>query len=483
VGKLKSYQFSDQLNILIPQMRFPTISDLLPGDEVKITVANSVVTHIELIKAQKQAAVSGTVMVVSTDKRIVTIQTTDQQLKAFSVSDSAQITISGNAAAQLSGIQVNDRVDLTVEEGVVTAIKVNDRNAQTIVTGTIAAIDTTNRIITLNTDSDGLKAFEVDSNAQFVINDSTTTILSNVKKDMKVEIQMVNNKVIYLEFKNTVEGTVESLDSNRRVITIDNGSASQTYILDSYVDVDIDRNSSANLSDVYRNNFVSIRIEDNVVTKINVRRIYNYEVIDVLASNNELRVRDSDNNKRYLSFDNIVKVIMPGIDHPDVEDFTAGDVIKATFMGTKLDIVEATEVNRGKVTSVDNFNNTVTIQLFDGTAKVYNFNVESEVVNGTQTNSQINALMNGDRVEIREKTDGGLEFSVMTKVSTKFQSYTNDGNKIYVAKDPISWRNYVISAKIYVHYGTSSLALRNLAKDDQIDLYLLDDIVYEIEKK
>lgn len=482
-GKLNTYQYSDQVIVKISQIRFPAISDLQAGDEVKLTVSAGTVTQVEMVQPQLQVTLSGKVIMVSTEARIITMQTDNGVLEALPVSDSVQITITGTAAAQLSNILVNDSVDLTVEKGIVTAIKVNDRNAETVVAGTIAAVDTTNRIITIDTDNDGLKAYEVNTNAQFLINDSTTTSISSVKKDMKVELQIVNNKVIYLELKNTVKGTVASLDQNRRLITVDNGSASQAYVLDSLVDVDIDRDSSANLSDINNNDVVSIRIEDNVVTKINVQKTYSYEITNVYTSDNELGVREDDGDKRYLSLINSVTVIVPGIDHPDAGDFTAGDVIKVTYLGTRLDKVEATEVNRGKVTSVNNFNNTVTIQQFDGTNKVYNFTDKCEVVNGTQKNSQITALINGDRVEIREKTDGGMTFSVMTKVSSKFQSYTDDGNKVYVSKDPITWQYYVVSAKIYVHYGTASLALRNLAKDDQIDLYLLNDVVYEIEKK
>lgn len=482
-GTLNTYEFSDQVIVKIAQLRFPTITDLQAGDEVKITVTANVVTEIELVEAQKQAMLSGKIMVVSTEKRIVTIQTADGALKAFPVSDSALITMADTTATQLSGIKVNDSVDLTVEKGIVTAIKVNDRSVETIITGTIAAVDTTNRIITLKTDTDGLKAYEVGGNAQFSINDSTTSVMSNIKKDMKVEIQLVDNKVIYLELKNTEIGTVVSLDKDRRLITVDNGSTSQSYVMDGGVDVDIDGDSGADLSDINKNDTVSIRIENNVVTKINVQRTYSYEVTDVFAGSNELRVRDDDGDKRYLSLSNHVTIIVPGVDHPDTEDFAVGDIVKATFLGTRLEKVEAAVVNRGKVISIDNYSNSVTVQLFDGTSKAFNFTAKCEVVNGSQKNYQINALMNGDRVEIKEKTDGGLTFSVMTKVSSKFQSYTDDGSKVYVANDPITWRNYVVSTKLYVHRGTESLAVRNLAKDDQIDLYLLNDVVYEIEKK
>lgn len=482
-GKLSTYQYSDQVIVKISQARFPTINDLQAGDEVKLTIMNGIVNQIDMVQVQQQATITGTIIVVSAEKRIITIQKSNGALEALQVSDTAPITISGNAAGQLSNILANDSVELTVEKGIVTAVKVNDRKAETVITGTIAAVDTTNRIITLETATDGLKAYEVSANAQISINDSTTTYLSNVKKDMKVELQIVDNKVIYLELKNTVEGTVVAVDQTRRLITVDNGSTSKAYVLDTGADVDIDGDSTADLSDINKNDFISIRIENNVVTKVNVRRIYNYEVIDVYTSNNELRVKDSSDEKRYLSLNNLVTVLVPGIDHPDVGDFAVGDVIKATFLGNRLDKVETVAVNRGKVTSVNTYNNTVTIQLFDTTSKVCNFTANSEVVNGSQVNSQISSLIVGDRVEVRENTKGGLTFSVMTRVSSKFQTYTDDGSKVYVAKDPISWQNYVVSAKVYIHYGTESLGLRTLVKDDQVDLYLLNNIVYEIEKK
>ncbi len=483
-GKFNTFQYSDQVIVKIPGQRFPAIKDLQVGDEVKYTATSAMLTEIELVQAQKQLTMSGVVVLISQEKRILTIQKDTGSLEAFAISDSVEILINGANNPLLSNVLVNDTVDLSIEEGKVKSVTVKDRNAESTLKGTVIAIDTNNRILTVKTVKDELKVYEVSQRAEFMINDRTSTALSEVKKDMKVEIQLVDNKVVYLETKNTVEGAVVSLEQSRHVITIKvNDLNSQSYILSNSVDVDIEGDSSADLNDINKNDYVELRIEDNVVTKINVQRSFTYQVINVYKSSNEIKVEEPDDDTRYLTISARVAVVVPGVTNPDIEDFAVGNVVKATFLGSKLSKLEVAPVNHSQVTSVNTYSNTVTVKSFEGTITTYTFGDRCEVLNGTQKSTQLSTLVVGDRVEVKEKADGGKTFSVMEKVVGKYQSYTTSDNKIYVSKDPITWRNYYVSSKVYVHSGTQSLSLSNLAKDNSVDVYVLNDIVYEIEKK
>jgi len=481
-GKFDSYQYSDQVTVKVPNQRFPGIKDIQPGDEVKIKVEAGAVTEIELVKASQQLILTGKVVLISPEKRILTVQKDDNSLEAFAIADNVEIKISGLNYPLLTNVLVNDRVELNIDQGKIITVTVIGRSVENTLKGTVAAVDTINRILTLKTEKDELKAYEVSTRAEFSINDQNSTSLSDIKKDMKVEIQLVDNKIIYLATKNTIEGSLVSLDQSRRLMTVKISNVDKTYIISSNVDVDIEGDSSPDLNDINKNDFLEMRVEDNVVTKINVERTYSYQVINIYKSSNELKVKKDDSEK-YLYLSNRVTLIVPGAASPDIDDFAVGNVVKATFLGNKLVKVEALPVTRGQITSVNVFSGTVTVQTFEGTTTTYTFNNKSEAVNGSQKNYQINALATGDRVEAREKADGGISFSIMKKITGKYQALTDDGNKIYIARDPITWSNYTLSSKIYIHSRNQQLTVRNLTKDEQIELYILDDIVYEIEKK
>lgn len=483
-GKVNAYQYSDQVTVKIPDQRFASIKDLLVGDEVKLKLSAGVITEIELVKAKQQLTLTGKIALISPEKRILTLQKDDNSLEAFTISDNVEIKVSGLNYPQLSNILVNDRVELSIEQGKVSAITVKDRSVENITKGTVIAVDTNNKILTLKTEKDELKAIEVSSRAEFLIDDRTSSYLSDVKKDMKVELQLVDNKIIYLENTNTIASTVVSLDQNRRLITLKvNNSDPKTYVLASAVDIDIEGDSSPDLNDINKNDYVEVRLEENIVAKINVQKTYVYQISDVLKASKELKVKDKDGNSKYLYTTSRVELIVAGKTSPGIDDFAVGNTVKATFLGHKLTKVEVLPAVLGRVTLINTQTNTIIFMPFEGSSTTYNFNSKSEVLNGSQKNYQLNALATGDRVEVREKEDGGFSFNIMKKITGKFQGLSDDGKRIHLNKDPFSLYSYDLASNVYIHSGNQLIIARNLAKDTQIDVYLLDDIVYEVEKK
>ncbi|MHB8170433.1 MAG: S-layer homology domain-containing protein [Thermincolia bacterium] len=483
-GKLNAYQYTDQIVVKITNQRFPGIKDLQPGDEVRVKVEAGVVTEIELVKAKQQMTITGKAMVISPEKRILAIQKNDNSLVAFTMADTIAIKVTGLNNPQLTDIMVNDQVEISVEQGKITAITVNNRTVESNTKGTVAAVDTTNRILTLKTESNELKAYEVNSRAEFIIDDRTSSSLSDVKKDMKVEIQLADNKIIYLETKNTTIGTVISVDQTRRLMTLKiSNTDSKTYVVSSNIDIDIEGDSRPELSDININDLVEVRLEDNIITKLNLRKTYFYQITNIYKGDKELKIKDKDNNSKYLNLTYRVALVVPGVSSPSIENFATEDMIKATFFGHKLIKVEVIPVKRGQVTSVNSYGGTVTLQSFDGTATTITFNNKSEIINGNQTYSSLNTLAIGDRVEAKEKEDGSITIKVMRKVSGKFQTITDDSKKIHIAINPVTWENKPLATKVYVHRGAQQLTVGNLYKDDQVTLYFLDDTVYEIEKQ
>lgn len=483
-GKIQAFQYSDQVVVKANSLRFPGVKDLQVGDEIKLKLESNVVTEIELVKAQQLINSTGKVLLISAEQKVLTLQKEDGTVGAYTVADNVQINITGLANATLGNVLVNDRLDLTVEQGKVTSITVKDRAVAASLRGTIAAVDTNNKIITIKTNTDELKAYEVNSRAEYYINDRSSSSLSDVKKDMKVAIQLADNKIIYLETKNSVDGTITSIDSARKTVTVTNTDGQQqTCIIASNVDVKIEGDSYPVLSDLSNGDIVELHVEDSVVTKINVQRDITYIVTGAYSSYKELKVVDKNNNSRYLTMNSRVKVAVPGKTTASFDEFMIGNVVKATFMGNSLTKVELLPSTQGKITAINTATSNITLQLPDGTSTTVTFTSNSEVQKGSEKLYQISKLTVGDRVDIKDKPDGGKTVTIMTKESGKFIYLSDEGKKLRFYVNPITSVDYTLATKVYVHNSAQTININILSRDDQIDIYLLDNIIYEVEKK
>lgn len=480
-GNFATYQFTDQTKVILGNERFPKITDLQIGDQVKVTVSSKILTVIELIKAKQELTILGKVIVNSTDKRILAIQK-DIGIETYPVADNVIISIQGLNYPLLSDILIDDEVELKVEEGKITYIYVKNRSYESFVKGTVTAVDSTNGVIVIKNDNNELKSFFVSSRAEFLINDKSYTSLSYVKRDMKVEIQLVNDEVIYLETKNTIEGTLVTLNENRRIITIkDNNGKSQTYFYSSDVDVDIEDVSSADVDDIGDNSYLEIRVEGDIVTEINVQTILNFEVVRVYDTSNKIKVEDEDENSDYIYLDSRVNIVIPGISKPTIDDFATGDTVKATYLGHRLQKVEVVSVIMAEITDISYLSSVITVKTFEGASLSYKFDNKSNVINGVQNSTILSSLALNDRVQIKQNLNGGFSFLVMKKVVGKFLTISDNGEKIYLIQDG-AYPTYNLAEKCYVHDAYRQITTRSLLRDDQVTLYILNDTVYEIKK-
>jgi len=206
-------------------------------------------------------------------------------------------------------------------------------------------------------------------------------------------------------------------------------------------------------------------------------------VVRTYEDPDKLKVEDEDGDSSYLYLDSSVTLSIPGVNSPDIEDFTAGDLVKAAYMGNRLTGVEAVPVKRGKVTTVNTYTKSITVMTFAGLSQTYVFDNDSEIVKGDREYSLVSNLSIGDRVEIKEKTDGGKTFTILEKITGTYQSRNDAGTKIYVTEDNPTWSSYNLNSQAYIHSGSASLTLDDLVKDDTVDLYMLDYTIYELDKK
>lgn len=158
-------------------------------------------------------------------------------------------------------------------------------------TAKIAAIDNANQIVVLDY-KDKLYSYTMHKNANIEIGSNNNASLSDLKKEMEVEVQLLNDQIIFITNKNTVEGTVLFIDDDRNLLSVNTAGGSNSYVLSSNVIIYIEGVNRPRLLDVKPGDKVSLEINQDVITRIDVQKTYIYVVDDVYDSSNKLSLLD-----------------------------------------------------------------------------------------------------------------------------------------------------------------------------------------------
>jgi len=481
-GRLYSHRLSENTVVTMDGYRFPTLDDVHRGDRVRLEIEVSEVREIKVLEVSSRLEMTGTVLIVSPDERVITLEV-DGQLKSFRVTSNADIDISGRENAVLGDVVTGDEVQVRVENGTVTALEVKGRQVEDDVTGTVVGVDTGNKVLTLKDRKGDLHAYEVKDNARVLV-DGDTGKLSDIKKDMDVEARLLDDEIIYLEVDNSREGTVYSVDEDGLILVLqDKYGDRETYVVDDRVDVDSE-DSRNDLDDIRRGDHVKVTLDDDdVITDIKLRTQLVLRVDRVREEWDRIYTEDEDGDDVRLYMNSGVELVVPGIDYPDLDDVKEDDMVRATFMGNDLDKVEVLEPRRGQVVTINSYSDSVTVKYYNGETATIDFDGDCRVVMDGDDYNSLSMLSRGDRVEVLENVEGGYDFKVMEKVTGILAFDVDDGDEIYLTDNYRGWDDYDLYKNVYVHDSGGSLSLRSLAKGDSVTLYLLNDLVYEIEAR
>lgn len=482
-GQSRSFKFSKNVTVKIPGVRFPVIDDLQPGDKVLLDYSGDTVTEIELLKANQELSLTGKVIFVSTDKNLLAVQGDDGSIETYPIESNVKITIDGYTKAKLSDVSTNDTVILDIQNGSVVSVTVKAKSMEKLIKGTIVSIDHYNEIITIsNENTYELQSYGLNENARIIV-DGRNRSLSSLDTGMKVEIQLENNKIILLENKNTAEGIIKSIDEKRNRITLSTDTTSKTYELDDDLEINIYGKSKADLDDLNVADYAELKTENDKVTEINIRQVFNFQVVKVSDSSREITVWDLDGSSKRIGLDSKTIIEITGISNPGIGDIAVGNYITVTFMGERTSKISIDKVTRGKVVSVNLSTNTLTVQTFEGNTETLGFNGRSQVIKGSSTSYNISALTEGDRVEVDQTGNSAYNFTVLTRDSGNYQSLSSNDTKISILKSNSSLLTRYLASDVNVHRGTQTLKIYDLSANKQVDLYSLNDIVFEIDVK
>ena len=485
-ASVKVYQIAENALITYPDQRNTGLNGLFKGMEVELKLEQSIITEIKVITIIEEASVIS----VSQDQSYLTVKPKNSQRPSvYKLSASATIKLQGQTVSGASEVKAGDQVVLHIgADGTISSVDITSRSqvqtpgSEDLIEGKVFSIDKTSKTLLLEFEKDGKKTYQPYNFAdtyELYINGSFRSTLDDIKKDMRAKLQLYNDKIVYLEVDNRLEGTIVRVDSDRRILTLalSNGEQKPYYVESNY-DVNIRHVSSPDLSDLERNDFVRVKLDNTErITDIDVKRDIAYVVTDTYESSKRLYVENEDEREYSLYLNAGVTLTIPAKDKPKFADILEGDTVKATFVGEDLKAVEVLPSYKGMVTNINVDKKEFTVLKNDGTSVTLNFITGDVIKYKTYEYTQLSSLAVNDRIQVNEWAGGKKRLIKMEKITAEY--YYKDSNFIYIIEGV---RSYKYSPELFVRSGSRGVTLDSLKRNDKIELYRLDDIVYEVNK-
>jgi|GEM_PF-4448199 len=479
-NRLQPYRLARVVNVTAQGVRLPALSDIIAGDQVRLTIEDGEVIGIEVLEVASRLTVTGKIVTINTERNFINLEV-DGKLQVYTLPANVQVSVSGMSNAYISDLLEGDTVSAVVTSGEITSLTVSGRQAGNDFTATVMAVDTKNDRVTLKDRTGTLSIYDVLSNARIIVDDDDKAELSDLNTDMDVKIRLMNGDIIYLETDNKIGGVITSIDADSLIMEFQRDSGERkTYFITKNADVN-SRDDRDKLDEIRRGDYASLILSGDKVVEIDLRHTGVYRVATVRDTVDRLDAVDEDGDTERLSIRSGVDLIIPGIAYPEVDDVNKGDVVRAVFSGDDLESVEVLSPLYGEVASLDQVRNIVSLKLFNGGTTTVSFGSGSRIDNGSRVYSALSALVVGDRVEVVENDNGGYMFRVMEKVSGKLAFSVKAGDEtIYLAKGT-SWQRYDLNSDPYIHYTSGkTLGKSSLNSGYSVSMYMLWDMVYEI---
>nr|WP_275440300.1 S-layer homology domain-containing protein [Paenibacillus sp. ACRRY] len=487
-GTTEQFTYGDNL-IIRYQDRILSLAELKAGSTVKYTVKDSVLQTIELSQGVEQS-VRGTLVEIGGNQSTLTFKREGGSLEAKLLAENPEVVINGIQDASLSDLITDatngDQVELTLNgEDRVTRIQVIGRQMEPMNGASVVSYNSKTKVLTVLDSNKKPFVFTLDDKTKLDYNTTKPTLAgleSLLNEGRKLDLTYVGTRALSVKVIYKYEGTLSGMDTNKKTISVLSGNQTITVPYSTVPAVEIYNKSGAGLSDLKIGDKVTVTLGSNqdYVQKVSLNTVAQFEVVSV-ETNGRVRVKsDSLTSQFYVD-----QAVLTGESGQTItaSQLTAGNLINVTFEGTTPKAVQVVKRTLAEVASVDA--NSVTLKLFNGQSETVAVSGAVKVIKSGSTLTTLNSLTVGDRVEMTKDTDNSTRFRVMTIMSKQFWSYDGVGNQILVKRESTSDTNYrfALGTGVFVHQGDNTLSVQSLKDNDNIVLYLLNNVVMEIQKQ
>ncbi|WP_434750611.1 S-layer homology domain-containing protein [Paenibacillus amylolyticus] len=487
-GATEQYTYTDNL-IIRYQNRILSLADLKAGSTVKYTVKDSVLQTIELSQGVEQS-VRGTLVEIGGNQSTLTFKRDGGSLEAKLLSEKPEVIINGIQDATLNDLITDanngDKVELTLNsDDQVTRIQVIGRQMEPLNGATVVSYNSKTKVLTVLDANKKPYVFTLDEKTKMDYNAAKPTLagLESLLNDgRKLDLTYVGTRALSVKVIYKYEGTISSIDTTNRKISLLSGSQTVTVPYTTAPAVEMYNKSSASLSDLKIGDNVTITLGANqdVVQKIALKTVAQFEVV-AMETNGRVRVKSDLLTSQFY----VDQAVLTGDNGQSItaSQLTSGNLINVTFEGTTPKAVQVVKRTMAEVTAVDA--TSVTLKQFNGSTDKVSVSGPVKVMKSGSTLTSLSNLTVGDRVEMTKDTDNSTRFRVLTVMSKQFWSYDGVGNQILVKRETTSDMNYrfALGSNVFVHQGDNTLSVQSLRDNDNIVLYLLNNVVMEIQKQ
>lgn len=466
------------------------LSELKAGTVIKYSIKDSVTQTIE-VTAGVERTVRGTLYELGSNLSTITYDR-NGSLEVKLLASDPQIVISGMDAPKLTDLLADktsgDEVELTLNaEDQVTKIEVLNRQMEPLNMVTVVSYNSKTKLLTVLDSSEKPHVFTL-NDATKVDYNSTKPTLSGIEPYLtdgrKVNLTTIGTRALSISIVYKYEGTVSEINtSSKTVKLIQPNGQSISIPYQSTPTVELYGKASASLSDVSIGDQVTAMLSSNQdnLSKLYVKSAAQFELVSLNSSNYRAEVKkDGVTSSIYVESLPITNdngaVIKPS-------DLQKGMLINVSFDGTSPTAVSVVKQTWGEISSING--GVVTYKTTTGSNETINAGSKVKIVKNGSTSNSISTLIDGDHVIVTKDADGTPVFQVLTPLSKTFWKYNAAANELQVKRASMSDNNYRfnLSPNVYIHEGDTTLSVQSLKDNDNIVVYLLNNVVIEISKQ
>ncbi|WP_127594098.1 S-layer homology domain-containing protein [Paenibacillus lautus] len=480
----------DDATVIRYQNQIMAPAELKNGYTVNFTVENSVLQTLEVTQSVDRSVQAMLYSIEENGKTITYKRSGSTQLETKYLAEKPEIMINGVAKPVLSDLLADavsgDQVTLTINgEEKISKIEVTGRQIEQLDAVTVVNYDGKTHWLTVKDANNQPRVIVLDDKTK--LESSYGTTLDKVEpllvSGRKVSVSLIGTRVLSLEVVYKVEGKINSINTSKQVISImtANGKVEEISYYNSPI-VEIFGRSGASLADLRIGDEVLAQLSNNqdYLQSLKLKTSAQFEVVSTEPTRNRIRVKangttsDIYTDKSILTGDTGQAILLA--------DLRPGALVNITFQGLTPVAVAEVKLTLGEVTSADVSGNVLTVKDYSGHSQTLGVSGGVKVVKNGSTASNLSTLTSGDRVEIRKDIQGVTIVQVLEKVERAFWQASN--TEIQVKRKSINDNfRYVLSDKVFVHQGDTTLSVQSLKENDNIVLYLNNGVVVEIVKQ
>ncbi|WP_249344782.1 S-layer homology domain-containing protein [Paenibacillus sp. Marseille-Q4541] len=488
-GAIDVLKIVDGVSIIRYQNEIVTLSELKMGTAVKYTIKDSVAQSIE-ITAGVERTVRGTLYELGANQSTITYKRDGGSLEVKLLVANPQIVISGidqpTIADLLADGKSGDEVEITLNSNEeVTKIEVLNRQMEQVNLATVVSYNGKTKLLTVLDTNKKPQVFTLDEKTKLDYN-TTSPTLSGIEPYLtdgrKVNLSTIGTRALSLSIVYKYEGTVAEINTNGKTVKLlQTNGQSITLPYQTTPSVELYGKSSASLSDLKVGDQVTAMLGANqdVISKIYVKSAAQFELLSLNLSTFRAEVKkDGSTSQIYVD-----KLTITGDNGAALKpaDLKVGSLINVSFDGNTAQSIQVVKQTWGEISNISG--STVTYKSSSGSSESVNAAKVKVVKNGS-TSTTLASLAVTDHVIFTKDADGTPVFQVLSPVSKSFWTYNASTNELQVKRTSTTDSNYryQLSPNVYIHQGDSTLSVQSLKDNDNIVLYLLNNVVVEISK-